>query len=183
MSEIVAISANQNNCENIGGVSHAYGIPTADVTAVTVSAGVITGFTLAASKSFSKLEFDDVENVAFFNEEPAEVGSAIEFNGSGLMQFDGIDQAKITAANKAKGCCGSVIVWVHYDGTRRVQGVDVAPDDSWQFSKRKARILPTINSGTGAETSIMQYAVNHVGRYAAATTDLTDTAIEALLGI
>ncbi len=183
MSEIVAIAANSSTCENTGGCSHAYAVEASNVVSVTVASGVITGFTLATSEDFSKLAFDDQENVAFFNEEPNLVGSDIQMNGSSLMQFNGISQAKITAANKAKACCGVVVIWVHYSGVRRVQGIDVAPDDSWEFSKDRARISPTLNSGTGTETEVMQYAIAHTGRYASATTDLDDAAIEAIVGV
>lgn len=180
MSEIVAIGSNAASCSNFGGVAYAYAVSNLDITAVTVSSGVITGFTLAADKGFAKLQFDDQDNVAFFNEEANQIGGSIEMNGSSLMSFNGISQAKITAANKAKECCGVVVIWVQYDGTRRVQGIDVAPDNSWKFSKTHARISPTVNSGTGSENALFQYAVNHVGKYVSATTDLTDTAIEAL---
>lgn len=183
MSEIVAIAANASSCENNGGVSHAYAINADKISAVTVASGVITGFTIdGVGETFERLSFDDQDNVAFFNEEPNQVGGTIEMNGTSLMQFNGISQAKITAANKAKACCGVVVIWVQYDGTRRVQGIDVDTSDNWEFSKTKARISPTLNSGTGAETSVMQYAVAHVGRFASATTDLDDAAIEAITG-
>lgn len=180
MSEITAI-AKSTTCEQSGGVSHAYATDASNITAATIAAGVVTAITLAADKAFARLDFDDDENVAFFNEEGTQVGGRIEINGTSLMSFNGISQSKITAANQAKGCCGVVVIWVQYDGTRRVQGIDVAPGETtWQFSKTRARIIPTINSGTGAENALVQYAVSHVGLYASPTTDLTDTEIEAL---
>ena len=179
MSEIVSIDAN-SDCSQTGGVEKAYAVPFSEVTAVTVTSGVITGFTMAQVGQWGKLVFDDDNNVAFYHESAEQQGNQTVFTGEGLMKFSGITQAKITAANKAKDCCGLVIVWVHYDGTRRVQGIDVAPDNSWTFSTNKARILPNVLSDTSENESRVEYNTTHRGKYASPTTDLDDAAIEAL---
>ena len=78
-------------------------------------------------------------------------------------------------------CCGVVIIWVHYSGLRRVQGIDVHPETFVATrSKQKARINPDVNSHTGGETETIVYNTVHQGRYPSPTTTLSNAAIEAL---
>lgn len=180
MAEIVDISSN-TGCDFVGGAYLAYATDSANITAVTVSAGVITGFTMSGTGQWGKLEFDDVNNVAFFNETGELVGNTVRMNGEGLMQFSGISQAKITAANQAKACCGVVVIWFQNDGLKRVQGIDVDLSDNWTFTTpTQPRIVPNLNSDTGENEAIMQYNVPHQGKYASPTTSLDGAAIEAL---
>ncbi|MCB0581399.1 MAG: hypothetical protein KDD10_19070 [Phaeodactylibacter sp.] len=180
MAEIVDI-ASTSGCDAVGGVYLAYATDASNITAVTVTSGVITGFTMAGVGQWGKLEFDDENNVAFFNETGELVGNTVRMNGEGLMQFSGISQAKITAANQAKACCSVVVIWFQNDGLKRVQGIDVAPDDSWSFSTPTGpRIVPNLNSDTGENEAIMQYNVPHQGKYGSPTTSLDGAAIEAL---
>ncbi|MCA9366767.1 hypothetical protein KC887_00680 [Candidatus Kaiserbacteria bacterium] len=180
MSEIVPIPKS-SGCDFVGGVFKAYATESENITAVAVTDGEITGFTMASAGQWGKLEFDDQQNVAFFNENGERNGNVVRVNGTGLMSFVGLTAAKIVAANKAKACCGLVLVWFHYDGTRRVQGIDVNPgDNTWKFSNQLPRIIPNALSGTGAEESRLEYNVTHQGSQLSSTTDLTDTEIEAL---
>ena len=179
MSEIVAIPKSVG-CDFVGGVYKAYATESSNITAVTVTTGAISAFTMADTGQWGKLEFDDQDNVAFFNEAGEQSGNVTRINGTGLMRFVGVTQSKITAANKAKACCGLVVIWFHYDGTKRVQGIDVAPDGAWEFSNKLPRVIPNANSGTGGEESLMEYNVAHQSRNLSPTTTLTDTEIEAL---
>jgi len=179
MSEIISILAN-SDCSQIGGQEKAYAVGFDKIDTVAITNGVITGFTMTEAGLWGQLTFDDNDNVAFFNETGEEVGQQVRFNGEGLMKFSGITQNKITAANKAKDCCGVVVVWFSNDGTKRVQGIDVAPDDTWSFSQKKARIVPNVISDTGDNEARVEYGVTHVGRYASATTSLSAEDIEAL---
>jgi len=181
MSSVLAITANAADCNNSGGIKVSYGILASDVTAVTVGAdGEITGFTLEVGSGFSKLEFDDETDVAFFNQEGSLNGSAIEFAQTANMQFNGVNQTKIKAANNAKVCCATV--WVHYheSGQATVQGIEVDTAGNWSLTKNRARVVPSANTGTGAENEVLIYNVQSVSRYLAPTCTLTETAIEAL---
>lgn len=184
MAEIRAIAAN-TNCDNIGGAAYAYAtdIANIDLDNVTVDAsGVITDFTMLTSGTWELLQFDDDDDVCFFNETSERItGGGLVYNGEGLMNFKGLTQDKITAANLAGLCCGVVIIWVHYSGLRRVEGLDVNPStQAVARSKKLCKIQPIANSGTGAETETLQYGTTHQGRYLSATTSLTDAQIEAL---
>lgn len=184
MAEIRAITAN-TDCDVLGGVSYAYATDyvNVDFDDITVDAsGAITNIGMLTSGTWARLDFDDENDVAFYNETSERVNEgALVYNGEGLMQFNGITQAKITAAGLAGLCCGVVIIWVHYSGVRRVQGIDVNPEDQTAArSKKRAKINPNINSGTGAETEVVIYNTTHQGRYPSATTTLSDAAIEAL---
>lgn len=182
MATITAISAS-TSCDNFGGCTHAYATDYANVSGVSTNAsGVITAFGMTGSGQWAKLEFDDNDNVAFFNEEGELVNNTrVQYNGTGLMKFDNNSAAKSLAAEKAAACCGVVIIWVQRDGTRRVQGVDVHPTT---FAKTdpilKARIVPNNLSDTGENANRIEYNVQHTGKYLSKTTTLDDAAIEAL---
>lgn len=182
MSDIVDIPKS-TACDNVGGVYLAYATEYDNITGVTIdgTAKHITNFTMGTTGQWGKLEFDDENNVAFFNEEGSEEGSRVLVNGTGLMKFNGITQAKIVAANKAKSCCGLVIIWFHYDGTARVQGIDINPSaGTWKFSKKLPRIVPNVLSDTGENAARIEYNVTSQAQQFASTTDLTTTEIEAL---
>jgi len=181
MSEIVAIAKN-TSCLGIGGVRLAYATEYTNITAVTVgTGGEITALTMATPAQWGKLSFDDEDNQAYYNEEGELVGNRVVSNGTGFMLFNGLTQAKIEAANQAKACCGLVIIWFHYSGIVRVQGIDVDPtDDSWSFSKRLPRIVPNVLSDTGENAERMEYNVTHQGLQFSPTTTLDEAAIEAL---
>ncbi len=180
MSTLVAIAKNEN-CDAVGGVKFAYAINKNSVTGVTVGAGgEVTGLTLdAGGDDFVKLEFDDEDNSASFNEEGAQDGNQVRFTGEGIMNFKGITQTKIKAANQAKQCCGVVVVWFQYDGTVRIQGIDVFPDGSWQFSQ-SCRVVPSAASNTGEGEAMLTYTVNSQNVFLSPTTTLDEAAIAAL---
>lgn len=187
MAEILPITANID-CDVLGGVAYAYATEYTNVNFdnITVNAsGAITNIGMLVSGTWERLNFDDENDIAFFNETGELVNnSAVVYNGEGTMQFNGVSQYKIKAAGLAGACCGVVIIWVHYSGIRRVQGIDVKPLTASTFtasrSKKRARIVPSVNSGTGAESEVVIYATQHQGRYPSATTTLSDAAIEAL---
>lgn len=184
MAEIRAIGAN-SSCDVLGGVAYAYAADYTDIDFddITVDAsGVITDIGTNSAGAFKRLDFDDEGDVAFFNETGERLNAAATvYNGEGLAQFNGLDQDKITAAGLAGLCCGVVVIWVHYSGLRRVQGIDVNPStQAAQASKKKAVIVPDLNSGTGAESEVLVYHITHQGRYPSATTNMDDATIEAL---
>lgn len=180
MAEIQAIAATDSNCDNNGGIKYSYGTDATNITAVTITSGAVSGFTMSSTGLWSKLEFDDDENTASFNQEGAKNGSSIEFTQDATFQFNGLNQAKVTAANNAKACCGTVFIHFTYEGTAFVQGIEVDPSNNWALTKDKARVIPSANTGTADENVIMIYNVNSTSRYAAPTTTLNEAAIEAL---
>ena len=184
IKDITASTA--DGCNVIGGVYKAYAVDAqyVDFDNITVNAsGAITDITMLSSGQWGELEFDDDANVSLYNEvgEELTVGGAKVFNGTGLMNFNGLSQYKINAAGLASLCCGVVIIWVHYSGLRRVQGIDVHPQTLVATrSKQRARILPDLNSNTGGESETLVYNTIHQGRYPSPSTTLTDVEIEAL---
>ena len=181
MAEIIAISGTDSNCDNNGGIKYSYGTDATNITAVTTdSSGAVTGFTMSSTGQWAKLEFDDDENTASFNQEGSRNGSSIEFAQDATFQFNGISQAKVTAANNAKACCGTVFIHFTYEGTAYVQGIEVDTAGDWSLTKDKARVIPALNTGTADENVLMVYNVNSTSRYAAPTTTLSESAIEAL---
>lgn len=184
MAEIRAITVN-DNCDVLGGVAYAYAteFSNVDFDNITLdSSGGITNIAMNTSGTWARLDFDDENDLAFFNETgELQNQAAVVYNGEGLMSFNGITQDKIKSAGLAGACCGVVIIWVHYSGVRRVQGIDVNPATNvGSRSKKKARIVPDVNSGTGAESEAVVYKTQHQGRFPSPTTTLSNAAIEAL---
>ena len=181
MGSVIEIPQTLANCDNNGGIEKSYGTLASNITAATIgSDGEITGFTMSSTGLWSLLGFNDDQNTASFNQEGAQNGSSIEFTQTATFQFNGINQAKIKAANNAKACCAVVLVHFHYDGTVTVQGIEVDNSGNWALTKDNARIVPSANSGTADENNLLIYTVNSVSRYLAPTCTLTDSALEAL---
>lgn len=180
-AEITPIDQTAGACGSDGGISVSYGILCEDVTDITVVSGVVTGFTLASTKSFSKLVFDD-DDTAFYNQEGEREGKKVTINQTAFMKFEQITSAKIIAGNNALQVCCSI--WVHYlnSGVALVQGIDYFDDDSYLNAKTTAKITPSALSDTGENADRLEYNIESVGRRLSPTTSLTTTQIEALVG-
>lgn len=184
-AEILEILQGTDNCNDPGGIK--YGYATADRNVdfdnITVDAsGKITAITMLVSGTWEMLYWDDDEDVAFINEAaPTDLNAATVYDIEGTLQWDGLSQGKITAAGEAGLCCGVVFVAVYYSGLRRVFGIDVNPlTQAATRSKKKLKFKPALNSETGAGKQRLVYQVVGQSQYPAATTTLTDSAIEAL---
>lgn len=185
MAEILEILQSTDNCNDPGGIK--YGDFTAssnvDFDNITVDAsGRITAITMAVSGTWARLYWDDDEDVAFINEtSPTDLNAATVYDVEGTLQWDGLDQDKITAAGQAGLCCGVVGIITYYSGIKRVFGIDVNPEtQAATQSKKKFKLKPALNSETGAGKNRLVYALVGQQQYPAATTTLSDNDIAAL---
>lgn len=184
-AEILEILQSTDNCNDPGGVKYCYGTASknVDFTDITVDAsGKITDIGMIVSGAWALLYPDDDEDVAFVNETaPTDLNAATVYDVEGTIQWDGIDQEKVTKAGQAGLCCGVVLIAVYYSGLRRVFGVDVNPlTQAATVSKKKLKLKPALNSETGAGKQRLVYQIVGQQQYPAATTTLNDAAIEAL---
>ena len=153
-----------------------------DITAITVTSNVITGFTMSTTGLWKEF-VPDANQTAFFNEDGTISNDRHSVETAGFMQFQGVSTTYITNANKLKSCCDLVVIWVMTNGTRRVQGIeyDAAYVGNIARSKnRRTRAAIRILSDTAANGSRMEYNITGNNKDFSTPTSLTDSAIEAL---
>lgn len=165
---LTAITQN-TDCQIFGGATAALLVPYDGVNGVVVSSRIISEIQLKSGYSWVQWTFDENEAYATFTEQP----DGIFFNGEGLLRFDKITAAKRTALNGAKRCCGLVIIWQMRTGENVVQGIDVAPDNSWSFSSNKPVVRPTFNHRTQAGIPQIEVSIPHRGKWVSTTIDQT----------
>lgn len=178
---LVGISSVVDCTPNEGGIIKSFAAKLADITNVTLTAGVLSNFTMASTGLWEEYVYDK-DATANFNQVGALNGNRFTVEGTAFMKFKGISQAYVDAANKAKDCCDVVFVHVLSNGTRLVQGLEYltatgAPQGS---INRSTRIVPTINTDTSANEARMEYTVAGNSNTFTMTTSLSDSAILAL---
>ena len=180
--EIIGIDTSALDCANDGGITKAYMCKLSDITAITVTSNVISGFTMASTGLW--IEFvPDANQTAYFNEEGSITNDRHSNETTGFMQFQGVTNTYITNANKLKDCCDLVIIWVMTNGTRRVQGIEydtTAVGNIARSKNRRTRAAIRILSDTAANGSRMEYTITGNNKDFSMPTSLTDSAIEAL---
>lgn len=172
-------------CEaNEGGITHSYVCKLADITAITLTTGVISAITMASTGLWKKLEYDKDET-SYFNETGERVNETgpQRITQESFMKFGGLSNTYKTWSDDATDCCKNVFIHVHANGVRRVQGIEIDASASGGFTGSKIRdtkVTTNNMSGTGAEESRLEAFARGITRKAAPYTSLSDSAIEAL---
>lgn len=166
---------------NYGGIVKSFGCKLSDITSVTITAGEITNFTMAAPGAWEEYLYD-ADGTANYNQVGAINNNRFSCEQTAFLKFKGITTAYITAANNAKDCCDVVFIHVLANGTRVVQGFEAlaatgAPD---RTANRSTRIVPTINTDTTQNEARMEYTIAGNANSFSMPTTLTDAAILAL---
>lgn len=130
---------------------------------------------------WKKLEFDK-DATSNFNQVGSLNGNRFTIEQTAFFKFRGIDASYVAAANAAKDCCDVVLIHFLSNGTKLVQGIEAqaatgAPSGT---NNRTTRIVPNLNTDTSANEARMEFTVAGNSNTFTLTTDLTDTAIEAL---
>lgn len=172
---LTAITQN-TDCQIYGGASSALLVPYDGVNGVVVADREITEIQLKSGYEWVKWTFDENEAYATFTEQ----ADGIFFDGEGLLRFDKITSDKRTALNGAKRCCGLVIIWQMRTGENVVQGIDVAPDNTWSFSANKPVVRPNFNHRTTNGIPQVEVTIPHRGKWA--STIITQTVSEIQAG-
>lgn len=166
---------------NYGGIVKSFGCKLSDITSVTITAGEITNFTMAAPGAWEEYIYD-ADGTANYNQVGSVNNNRFSCEQTAFMKFKGISTAYITAANNAKDCCDVVFIHVLANGTRVVQGFEAltATGAPTRPANRSCRIIPTINTDTTQNEARMEYAVTGNTNSFSMPTTLSDSAILAL---
>lgn len=105
------------------GVSNIYYCQRSDISAVTVSSGVITGFTMATGQIFYEIQTDD--QVSTFEEPGSEIRYASKHVQTLVTKIPGISAAIQKQLLSIKNCCDLVVVVKLNSGIYKVMGYDV----------------------------------------------------------
>jgi hypothetical protein len=171
-------------CNNdIGGIARSFMCNLADITAVTLTSGVISGFTMASTGLWKQMTYDK-DDTAYYNQTGARAnpGAPLVATQTSFLKFKGMSSAYITAANAAKDCCNVVLIHVLNNGARIVQGIviDATAVGGFSGTKTDTRVTPSVMSDTGANQSRLEYLIEGTAYDFSPTTSLTDSAILAL---
>lgn len=173
-----------------GGISHFYVAPASSITAVTVgtgaNAGVVTGITVTGGPGVFKRFVPTKNQTAFFNqtgERPNEFSNTHVIKQELFAQFAGVDKARIDAMEALKDCCQLVAIVVTNTGTRLIMGLELDSTATGGFvlaREASCRATTSVLTDTSANEARAELRLNASTIKFAPTTNLTDTAIEAL---
>ena len=105
------------------GIANIYYCQKSDISAVTVTSGDITGFTMATGKIFYEIQTDD--QVSTFVEESADIRYASKITQTLTAQIPGLSSTIQQQLLSIKNCCELVLVLKFNSGVYKVMGYDV----------------------------------------------------------
>ena len=181
--EIVDLTGNSiTGCDTTGGLLASYVCELADITAITVTADVITGFTMAATGKWKRWDYDG-DNTARYDQTTNRAGKKRTYAQAFFGKFGGFDAPKILAFQNATCTCDLVAVHILNNGVRLVQGIEVSASATGGFTR--SSILQTllqadVLSDTSQNESRVEAQLVGEANKLSYTTDLTDAELEAL---
>lgn len=180
---LTALSSIATCTNDGGGIARSFMCNLADITAVTLTSGVISGFTMASTGLWKALAYDK-DDTAYFNQTGARANAGAPFiaTQTAFLKFKGMSSAYITAANSMKDCCNVVVIHVLNNGARLVQGIEIDATAVGGFvgSKTDTRVIPSAMSDTGANQARLELLIEGTAFTLTPTTSLSDSAILAL---
>lgn len=181
---LVALDSTSGCPDNEGGLQHSYACKLSDITAITVTSGVISAITMSTTGLIKKLVYDKNET-SYFNQvgERTNDTGALKYSAEALMSFGGMSSTYKSFADDMGDCCKLVFFHVLQNGSIVVQGIEIDTGATGNLTGTKVRdtkITPTQNSGTSAEEAALQIIVRGRSKKMAPFTSLTQAAIEAL---
>ena len=136
-----------------GGIKVSYIAPISALTAITVAADEISGFTMGSVGAWQEFRYDDQDDTAYFNQVGERSNNKHTYVQTAFMKFSGISTAKRLATDALVDCCEGLVA-VHFMNTGEtiIQGINVTAAAPF-FTSPKKRLLVTssIMTGTGAE--------------------------------
>ena len=178
---LVGINSVTDCAPNFGGIVKSFGCKLADITAATITSGVVSNFTMASTGLWKEYLYDS-DGTANYLQQGALNNNRFSNEQTAFLKFKGITATYVDAANKASECCDVVFIHVLANGTRLVQGFEAlaATGAPARTANRSTRIVPTINTDTTANEARMEYSIAGNANTFSLTTSLTDSAILAL---
>lgn len=181
---LVALNSTTACPDNTGGLDYSYVCKLSDITAITVTSGIITALTMSTTGLFKKLQYDKNDTSRFdqVGERTNETG-ALRYNAEAFLQFGGMSSSYKSWADNAGDCCALVFIHVLTNGNLVIQGIEIDSAATGGFTGTKIRdtkIVPSQMGGTAAEEARLEVLVRGRSKHQAPFTDLTPAEIEAL---
>lgn len=181
---LVALDSTSGCPDNEGGLQHSYVCKLSDITAVTVTSGVISAVTMSTTGLFKKLVYDKNET-SYFNQvgERTNETGALKYAAEALLTFGGMSSTYKSFADDMGDCCKLVFFHVLTNGAIVIQGIEIDTGASGNFTGTKVRdtkVVPSQQGGTAAEEARLEILVRGRSKKLAPFTSLTQAAIEAL---
>lgn len=181
---LTALNSASGCPDNTGGIQYSYGCKKTDITALTITSGQISGFTMASTGLWKKLEYDKNETSRF-----SQVGERVNdfgpifYNQESFMHFGGISHSLKSWGDDAAECCELVFIHVLTNGNKVVQGIEIDTSMTGNISGTKlqpTKLTPSQESGTAAEVARLEALIKGRAKQLAPFTTLSSSAIEAL---
>ncbi len=179
--ELIGLSSVGDCTPNQGGIIKSFATKLSNITSATITAGVISNFTMSSTGLWEEYEYDK-DGTANFTQPGALNNNRFTVEQTAFLKFGGLSQAYLDAANKAAACCDTVWIHVLSNGTRVVQGFEylTATGAPTGTINRRTRIVPNATTGTSNEESRLEFVIAGNANSFTNTTSLTDSAILAL---
>ena len=174
--------ATGGGCATTGGLQYSYLVEAKYISAITVTADVITGITMTDVGKWVRWD-PDKDNTANFQETGNRSTNRRSYAQTAFYKFAGVNSAFKVAVNNIVQTCDVVAIHVYTNGTRVVQGLEIDDAETSGFSLTKIQqtLLQTNQlSGTTNEDSRHELSLVGEANIPCAPTDLTNAAIEAL---
>lgn len=180
------LALNTGTCTNAnGGALYAYAASAEYITAITVTSGQISNFTMASTGKWLKLVPNKNQTARYdqTGERPNEFSTKLSYACEGFAYFSGNSNAAKLVADAYGACCQLVVIWVLGNGSRVVQGLEIDASATGGFTTSKeadCRCTPSMLSDTAANEARLELLFVSKNAQTSPYTTLTDTAIEAL---
>lgn len=181
-AQLVALNQSGTTCDATGGIVYSWLVEAKYVTAITVTAGVISNFTMSTPGKWVKYSYD-TDSSANYAQTPNRNGKRRTYQQVAFMKFAAIDSALIIAATNAVLTCDIIAIHVLVNGLRMVQGlnIDAAAAGGYSLSKiQQTLLMAGAFTDTSGNESRVEFTLQGEDNTLSPTTTLNDAAIAAL---
>lgn len=182
-AQLVALnqSAGASGCDVNGGIQYSWLVEAKYVSAITQTAGVITGFTMTTPGKWKRWDYDR-DNTSKYTETDNGTGKKRSQAQVAFMKFGGIDNAIAVASSDALLTCDIIAVHVLTNGVRLVQGLEISAlgAGGFRLTTENTLLRATRDTDTSAGEARTEFSLTGVSAYLSPPTTITDAAIAAL---
>jgi hypothetical protein len=171
-------------CVNAGGINYLWVVEAKYISAIAVTADVITGFTMTETGKWKRWNFS-LDNTANYNQVANRNGNRRTETQTGFVRWTGIDATLNKAAADAMLTCEVVVIYVTPNGQPRlVQGLEIDASAVGGFvlsaGGERTLLLPSVNTDVSQGESRIEMTIQGVANNLSPSTTLTDSALAAL---
>lgn len=180
--DVVALNSASACTPSEGGIQYSYYVSAEYITAIAVTSGVISGFTMSTTGKWKKL-VADADRTSSFNQTGERTNNRLRYVQALFLKFAGLSSVLKSTTDTAAACCQLVFVHVMTNGARIVQGLEIDSAATGGFTVNKlepTKLTPSAISDTAENEARHEWNAGGITKLLAPYTTLTDSAIEAL---